>query len=134
MPTTTTPDNLALTLMIRQRAPHLTPSQLAKATRIEDRRDTLGRKRSERVNRSPLTPSLMESLERLEPSAGQLEPPPAYSLVCDRLERHGLGALVPHLMAGLSIAQAAQAAGIPARSAQWKIAEIRGILLESLRD
>lgn len=134
MPTTTTPDNLALTWLIGQRAPHLTPSQLAKATRIEDRRDTLGRKRSERLNRSPLTPAIMDSLERLEPAPDQLEPPPVYSLVCARLERHGLGALVPHLLAGLSIARAAEAAGIPARTAQAKIAEIRSILMDSLRD
>lgn len=130
----TTPDNLALTWLIGQRAPHLTPSQLAKATRIEDRRDTLGRKRSERLKRAPLTAAIVDSLERLEPAPDQLEPPAAYSLVCDRLERLGLGALVPHLMAGLSIARAAEAAGIPARTAQLKIAEIRSILLESLRD
>lgn len=125
---TIAPDNLAIAYLARRLSPTLTPSQLDRAVRIEDRRDTLGRKRAERTRRVAWSPAC----DRAEPAPEQLDLSPLLQAVCARLERAGLSALVPHLMAGLTVSEAAREAGIPERTARHKLAAIRENLSEFL--
>lgn len=111
--------NAAIAYLIRQRSPHLSARQLARAVRMEDQRDTFGRKRFERVQRVPLTAEVEPSTPAPDASSPLLE------AVCKRLDAAGLSALVPHMMQGLSISEAARAAGVPERTARHKLTEIR---------
>lgn len=126
-------DNLAIAYLARMAAPHMTDRQLSNAVRIMDSRDTFGRKRSERTLRRSLTPAIMCQL--VDPaSLDQVDHSPLLSALCEALASAGLSALVPHLMAGMTVRQAAIACGISERTARDQVATIRNNLNEILAD
>lgn len=115
------PDNAAIAWLIAQRAPHLSPAQLAVAVRREDVRDTYGTRHALAM-RAPLIGDVSA------PVAGDPDRSPLLAVLLPALASAGLSALIAPLSEGLSMIQAAQAAGIPERTVFRKIAAIRANL------
>ena len=122
--THTTPDNMGIAYICRLRSPDLTPAQLCKAVRIEDRRDTFGRKRTERVKRVPFSPAVQDSLTCVE-SSPPVDIPPLFREAMARLEAAGMKDLALCIMRGMKPRQAALSCGISERTARHRLAIIR---------
>lgn len=126
-------DNLAIAYLARMAAPRMTERQLARAVRIMDKRDTLGHKRTGRVKRSPLTPAILDNVTSAAP-CDQVDQSALLSAVRDALTSAGLAEIIPHLLAGLTVRQAALACGVSERTARHHMAIIRDNLAGFLAD
>ena len=129
--TTTTTDNLAIAYLIRERSPHLSARQLAMAVRVEDRRDTFGRKRSERTKRVAWSPAIADNVTAPDQVATD-EPSPLVALVVERLTAAGLVDLVDFLKEGRSIREACEATGHAKSTVCDRLATVRAQLIREL--
>lgn len=128
MPMATLPDNAALAWMIAKDRPHYSPATLAKAVRIENKRDTLGRKRAERTRRAAWT----ADCDRCEPQAEPLGNAELVTALVSRLKSAGLEVLIPALSDGLSIREACAQAGLSKSTVCDRLAIIRAQLTREL--
>ena len=116
-----TDDNAGIRFLVSARSPHLTADRLAKAVRIEDRRDTLGRKKIERDRSRWSSPSLTLPSPSLVDDGTEAR----YAAAEAALTACGLSALIPHLREGLTLCESCERAGVALRTANRRLAEIR---------